>query len=371
MFRLFLVACISMCLSPSLSFAQQNVSVTASVPLEGGFMGGCKNDRPRKKSVTDQALKQAKNLVIKNYASGFNQSKASAFLQKQSEILQNVDAYLLGYNVTDQYCNEEARTFSLSIRASVNENALSGLLGSMSAAKNVSRSQKSLMVTMFVAREVETLQQFDAKVFKRIDQDNFSTETDSVEASGSGAEVTSAQNSSQSVTTGGSTTQRSDQIEYIVSDMGSDLDRTVSNVLTQGGFRVAASFAVQRRSDGLFDIAAMKEDFGSANEISPENLDNAAMALQQLNVPYFAVATLDIGSKKKDPVTGNFRVTVSVTGQVYQVDGFLPEVVASVGPVQYSALGPDQTVARRNALSLAAEKAAGEIVDTLNVAGIY
>lgn len=367
MFRVFLVACVAMCLSPSASFAQQNVSVTASVPLKGG----CKNDRPKKTSVTDQALKQAKDLVIKNYASGFNQSKASAFLQKQSEILQNVDAYLLGYNVTDQYCNKEARTFSLSIRASVNENALNGLLGSMSAAKNVSRSQKSFMVTMFVAREVEKLQQYDAKVFKRVDQDNFSTETDSVEASGSGAEVTSAQNSSQSVTTGGSTTQRSDKIEYIVSDMGSDLDSTVSNVLTQGGFRVAPSFAVQRRSGGLFDIAAMKEDFGSANEISPENLDNAAMALQQMNVPYFAVATLDIGSKKKDPVTGNFKVTVSVTGKVYQVDGFLPEVVASVGPVQYSALGADQTEARRNALSLAAEKATGEIVDTLNVAGIY
>jgi hypothetical protein len=371
MFRLFLVACISMCLSPSLSFAQQNVSVTASVPLEGGFMGGCKNDRPRKKSVTDQALKQAKNLVIKNYASGFNQSKASAYMQKQNEILQNIDGYLLGFNVTDQYCNEDARVFSLSIRAIINETAINSLLGSMSGAKNVGRSQKSLMVTMFVAREVENLQQYDAKVFKRIDQDNFKSETDTGTTSGSGAEVISAENSSQSFATGGSTTQKSDKIDYVVSDMGGDLDSTVSKVLTQGGFRVAASFAVQRRSDGLFDIAAMKEDFGSANEISPENLDNAAMALQQLNVPYFAVATLDIGSKKKDPVTGNFRVTVSVTGQVYQVDGFLPEVVASVGPVQYSALGPDQTVARRNALSLAAEKATGEIVDTLNVAGIY
>ena len=367
MFRFLIVLSISTLLYVDGVLAQQNITVTASVPLKGK----CKDDRPRSSKVTDEALKQAKELVIKNYASGFNQSKASAYLQKQGEILQNIDNYLLGYNVTDQYCNIEGRTFSLSIRASVNENALNGLINSMSVAKNVNRSQKSLIVSMFVAREVEKIQQYDAKVFKRVDQDNFSSETESIEASGAGAAVNSAQKSSQSVTTGGSTTQRSDKIEYIVSDMGSDLDKTVSKVLTQSGFRVAPAFAVQRRSGGQFDIAAMKNDFGSANEISPENLDNAAMALQGMNVPYFAVATLDIGSKRKDTVTGNYQVTVSVTGTVYQVDGFFPEVVASVGPVQYSALGADQTSARRNALSIAAEKSTAEIVDTLNAAGIY
>lgn len=367
MFRFLIVLSISTLFYVDEALAQQNITVTASVPLKGK----CKNDRPRSSKVTDEALKQAKELVIKNYASGFNQSKASAYSQKQGEILQNIDNYLLGYNVTDQYCNIEGRTFSLSIRASVNENTLNGLINSMSVAKNVNRSQKSLIVSMFVAREVEQIQQYDAKVFKRVDQDNFSSETDSIQASGAGAEVNSAQKSSQSVTTGGSTTQRSDKIEYIVSDMGSDLDKTVSKVLTQSGFRVAPAFAVQRRSGGQFDIAAMKNDFGSANEISPENMDNAAMALQGMNVPYFAVATLDIGSKKKDTVTGNFQVTVSVTGTVYQVDGFFPEVVASVGPVQYSALGADQTTARRNALSIAAEKSTAEIVDTLNAAGIY
>lgn len=367
MFRFLIVLSISTLFYVDEALAQQNITVTASVPLKGK----CKNDRPSSSKVTDEALKQAKELVIKNYASGFNQSKASAYSQKQGEILQNIDNYLLGYNVTDQYCNIEGRTFSLSIRASVNENTLNGLINSMSVAKNVNRSQKSLIVSMFVAREVEQIQQYDAKVFKRVDQDNFSSETDSIQASGAGAEVNSAQKSSQSVTTGGSTTQRSDKIEYIVSDMGSDLDKTVSKVLTQSGFRVAPAFAVQRRSGGQFDIAAMKNDFGSANEISPENMDNAAMALQGMNVPYFAVATLDIGSKKKDTVTGNFQVTVSVTGTVYQVDGFFPEVVASVGPVQYSALGADQTTARRNALSIAAEKSTAEIVDTLNAAGIY
>jgi len=371
MLRIFLVACVVFSWSSVSSFAQQNVSVTASVPVMGGFMAGCRNDRPRQSKVTDEAVKQAKELAIKNYASGFNQSKASAYMQKQNEILQNIDSYLLGFNVTDQYCNEDARVFSLSIRAIINETAINSLLGSMSGAKNVGRSQKSLMVTMFVAREVENLQQYDAKVFKRIDQDNFKSETDTGTTSGSGAEVISAENSSQSFATGGSTTQKSDKIDYVVSDMGGDLDSTVSKVLTQGGFRVAPAFAVQRRSGGQFDISAMKKDFGSSSEISPENLDNAAMALQSMNVPYFAVATLDIGSKRKDPVTGNFEVTVSVTGKVYQVDGFLPEVVASVGPVQYSALGADQTEARRNALTLSAEKATEEIIDTLNASNIY
>ena len=185
MFRFLIVLSISTLLCVDGVLAQQNITVTASVPLKGK----CKDDRPRSSKVTDEALKQAKELVIKNYASGFNQSKASAYSQKQGEILQNIDNYLLGYNVTDQYCNIEGRTFSLSIRASVNENALNGLINSMSVAKNVNRSQKSLIVSMFVAREVEKIQQYDAKVFKRVDQDNFSSETESIEASGAGAAV--------------------------------------------------------------------------------------------------------------------------------------------------------------------------------------
>ena len=49
----------------------------------------------------------------------------------------------------------------------------------------------------------------------------------------------------------------------------------------------------------------------------------------------------------------------------------LPKKVASVGPIQYAGLGPDQIVAQRNALILAAREASKSLVDQMNAKGLY
>ena len=61
---------------------------------------------------------------------------------------------------------------------------------------------------------------------------------------------------------------------------------------------------------------------------------------------------------------------VSVRGQVWSITKKLPRKVASVGPVQFAGLGPNDTVAMRNALILAAKEAGTAIVDQLNAKGI-
>ena len=84
-----------------------------------------------------------------------------------------------------------------------------------------------------------------------------------------------------------------------------------------------------------------------------------------------ATGTLDIGAPDLDPVSGSRRVFVSVRGQVLDLQAKLPRRVASVGPVQYSGLGPDETVAMRNALNKAAKEGARTLVDQLNAKGIH
>ena len=68
------------------------------------------------------------------------------------------------------------------------------------------------------------------------------------------------------------------------------------------------------------------------------------------------------------PVTGDTKITVMVNAQVWDVGGFIPEVIASIGPVQYSAIGDTQTTAENNAIKLAAEKAGQLIVAGLQQA---
>jgi len=48
-----------------------------------------------------------------------------------------------------------------------------------------------------------------------------------------------------------------------------------------------------------------------------------------------------------------------------------PRTVATIGPVQYSGLGPTQSVAERNALILAGESAAGELVSQMRAKNLF
>jgi len=55
---------------------------------------------------------------------------------------------------------------------------------------------------------------------------------------------------------------------------------------------------------------------------------------------------------------------------LWDISPKLPRKIGSVGPVQYSGLGPDQSVASRNALQNAARETARSLVDQLNARGI-
>jgi hypothetical protein len=60
-------------------------------------------------------------------------------------------------------------------------------------------------------------------------------------------------------------------------------------------------------------------------------------------------------------------VFVSVTAQIWDISAKpLPRKIGSVGPVQFSGMGPDQSVASKNALNLAAKETGKQLVDQLN-----
>jgi hypothetical protein len=82
------------------------------------------------------------------------------------------------------------------------------------------------------------------------------------------------------------------------------------------------------------------------------------------------MGTLDVGLSDTDPATGNIRVYVTVTGKVLDLQGRFPRTVSSVGPIQFSGLGPNESVARSNALRLASESAAQQIADEMSLRSI-
>ena len=89
---------------------------------------------------------------------------------------------------------------------------------------------------------------------------------------------------------------------------------------------------------------------------------------ENLKITYLSTGTMSVQAPTRHPVTGATKITVSVNAQVWDVGGLLPEVVASIGPVQYSAIGDTQTTAENSAIKLAAEKAGELIVSGLQQA---
>jgi hypothetical protein len=93
--------------------------------------------------------------------------------------------------------------------------------------------------------------------------------------------------------------------------------------------------------------------------------------LRNAKIPYLTLGTLDIGFANPDPATGLLRVPVTVNAKVLDVSDMIPDTVATVGPVQYAGLGPTEAEAQTNALKLAAQNAAKELISQLNSAGVH
>ena len=172
-----------------------------------------------------------------------------------------------------------------------------------------------------------------------------------------------------SVTSGGSTTARSDNISWKVAN-AAEVNTAMTGAFSAAGYEVVEAEYVEGESRGLLSIERIRKDFSTGNDLSAATLRDTANGIRAANIPYIAVGTLDVGMRDRDPASGNTRVFVTVTGKVLDVTGRFPRTVSSVGPVQFSGTGPNETVARTNALQLAAEKAAQQMINELNVKAV-
>jgi len=87
--------------------------------------------------------------------------------------------------------------------------------------------------------------------------------------------------------------------------------------------------------------------------------------LQAANIPYAAVGTLESELPARDPVTGAPKVTVKVDGEIWDVRNKLVCTVAIARPAQFSGLGGSAAMARGNAVQMAGDKTADQLVSQL------
>jgi hypothetical protein len=139
----------------------------------------------------------------------------------------------------------------------------------------------------------------------------------------------------------------------------------MTGVFAEAGYRVVPSEFLESATNNLIDPKAFESEFARGNDISAQTLTDAVRGAQKVHLRYLAVGTMDTGISNSDPETGLQRVYVTVTGRLYDVGGSFPQTLVSVGPEQYAGLGPTESVAEINALTLAAKSTAQKMTQAM------
>jgi hypothetical protein len=322
-----------------------------------------------KSEESEDALRKAKISAVERFIADSGTAKAQNYERVKSEITENIDKYIIDYITLSEKKDKESKRYTIVIRATVNVSRLESTLQLNSAVANSAEEDRSYITFVFVAREQKSAKSYDAREYTRTDKTSSKEGKEYESAGRSGVEYGGEVSTSESETTGGSITRKSDTIEYDVSSAdGANI--AMSKVLTEAGFEVVEAEYLVEETGGLMNVDAFQRDYQYGDDISGDTRRNAIKGLRKVDVPYLAVGTLDVGMKDIDSATGLTRVFVTVTGKVVSLKKRFPKTVAAVGPVQYSGLGRDQTVARNNALMLAAESAGQTLTQQLNSKGI-
>jgi len=332
-------------------------------------------------AVKQQAFDKAKINALDRYIAQGDAARSRNYELVRERLISDIDTYILSAVVLSEDGTDKSGRYTVTIRAELNEPRLENALIGSSVVSNTPTGQKSLMTFVFVARQQKSVQRFDDKVYKRTDTSDSgktsvsgkrdTTESEAISNNGistsdrASASMEAEAQTSSTVTTGGSSTAKADVVDWDVTRADE-----VNSVMT-GAFSGAGFEVVEAEYLDQLNLEAIRADYGKGDDLAPATLREAVKGVKAAGAfRYLALGRLDVGMRDKDPASGLTRVFVTVSGKVLDISGGFPKTVSSVGPEQFAGLGPSETVARTNALQLAASAAADRMINELNARGV-
>ena len=316
-------------------------------------------DKDERREAENAALKS----VIERWITVEQQAHFRNYEKVKKQINSNIKDYILDYTIIDETKDSDKKRFSVVVRATLNEPKLMALL--LSSSEQAVGEDQAYITFVFVAREIAARQtqteqstsktksqgQGIAKDVKQDQADRFKSQTDTI-----------------SLKKGN--TISSDTLLWRVTT-ANEIDVAMGNVFTEANFLVIDASLLEEETNYLLEVKNFIQDYQQGNDLTSATKRDALKGLKNLQDPihYLAIGTLDIDEQLVDDKTGQIKIPVSVTGQVLAVQK-RGAAVAKVGPIQYFGLGPTITVAKNNALKLAAEDAARNLVAILSTKNI-
>lgn len=353
-----LLSVLLLTLSPIAWADRVEVKGVGTYILDGKYSSA---DKPTD-SEKQMGLAEAKKSAWKAFVAKQNPSQQQMIFKNEQHFIENLDRYIIDTVVLDASKDANLKTLTVVARVAFNDVAVAHYLqqtsvGAGQASGVGARSSDSTFAFLFMARKQTSVKQFDER---RTDVQK-STTASTKAADG-------AVTKESVVASGGNTLRKEDEVTYAVTS-NQDLDASMNEALSASGVEPVSYEDIVGTCKGPAP-KSFQNEYVSADEMSPKTRTAVFNAARACDVRYFATGTIDTGAPGRDPVSGAIQVFVSVRAQLMDLSQKLPRKVGSVGPKTFSGLGPDQTVAARNALVAATKETAKILVDQLNAKGI-
>jgi hypothetical protein len=346
---------------------------------------------PKAKQIAQQ---EAILKAVEVYYAEAGQAESSNFDVIRGKVLENQGRYILDSTVIAEEDDKNDLKYTVVVRVSLNVANLRNAVQASSAVSRAAEAEKSMLSFVFVSRQMASEKIYDDRVYKKSEEsaqvstqarrqetsslkektsEGESVKRAQVDTHGSrsqqqdeSASLEASQKAVVTSETGGTTTRKASEATWRLLP-SANLNQVFISAFSQAGYDVVEAAMVESEK---FKIADIEADYKSGNDLQSKTLRAIASSMKDNGVPYVALGTLDVGLASKDPQTGLMRVDVTVNAKVWDVTKAIPRTKAAVGPVTYSGVGPNEGVARGNALKSAASSASQELSSRMTTMGI-
>lgn len=306
-------------------------------------------------------------------ASCFEGGQLQEYLNKKDSVLGDINKFI-SIDQTSEKINKKDKLVEVEVLVTINKKLIDGLFTQASSA---SAGGGSLLVTIFAARQASFVKDSQTTILapnvtKRNESKDLQTsesvaDQDDTSVVESNQTVSKSQTRSSGVTvTGGNETTAVERDFVVVSS--ADIETKTSEVLSINGFEPIGYTDLVNECGGA-EPEVVEAELALNGKMLRETRKAVLISARDCGIELFATGTIDISIPKKSSVEG-YSVIVSVSGIVEDITSRFPKKVAVIGPIQANAAAPTDQAAIREALKIAAEAAANEIVSRLNAKGI-
>lgn len=310
-----------------------------------------------------EAVEEAKKNAIERWIVNERPKDGKNYYRVKHEIDEHIDRYVLDSTIVAEDTDKKRKIFSATVRVEINEILLEDKL--LEKSERETAGQNKYLSFVFVAREHSgtTSQSAERETIERGKKETISRERSANSAT---------QGKSQANSVGRSSERYDPKAEVIWKvSTANEIDAAMGDVFTDAAYNVIDAGILEEEAGHAFSVQQFIEEYGRGQDISKATLSDTIVGLRALQDPihYLARGTLDVDEQSVDPATGNVRVAVIMTGEVIDIHN-RGSAVAKVGPEVRYGEGTTFLVAKNNALSVAAEEVAKQLVGKLSARNI-